>query len=221
MSHRKRAAPEEIESARDAKKLNVARPSAEKNLDSELQASTSKDAKAERNGESGKRGREMRSSRSENAKAAGNGDPSPDSNAVGTPAVVETGNASNKPISPKATELEPEAHAIPPSEDSPPGSSDASFDSSSEDESLGDHEPYGTGPVASYDQDDGWMPADEEEAALAQLEGPDDGFDEYFNEHGMQAIWEEKGIASDSDDSEETADQKRDERAHLENKWDL
>ena len=141
MSQRKRAAPEEIESARDAKKLNIASPSAEKGLDSELQALTSKDDKAEKSRKVGKRGRELRSSRDEDAKAAGNGDLSPNSNAVATPAVVKSGTASNKSSSPKATEIEPEEHAIPPSEDSPPHSGDASFNSSSDDESLGDHEP--------------------------------------------------------------------------------
>jgi hypothetical protein len=44
----------------------------------------------------------------------------------------------------------------------------------------------------------------------------DAAFDRYMDEH-PEAIWEELGIASDSNDSEETADRKRDKRANFEN----
>jgi len=81
----------------------------------------------------------------------------------------------------------------------------------------GDDEPYGYGLERDPDQGGLAMAplsAEDELAAEVEFARQDDEFDEYVKEHGEKALHGD--LASDSDDSEETADRKREELTELE-----
>ncbi|KAI4631948.1 uncharacterized protein J4E87_002655 [Alternaria ethzedia] len=98
-----------------------------------------------------------------------------------------------------------------------PDGSDEDYDS----EEDGDDEPYGHGLERDPDQGGLAMAplsAEDELAAEIGFARQDDEFDEYVKEHGVKALHGD--LASDSDDSEETADRKREELTELENDLD-
>ncbi|KAI4673328.1 uncharacterized protein J4E88_008941 [Alternaria novae-zelandiae] len=98
-----------------------------------------------------------------------------------------------------------------------PDGSDEDYDS----EEDGDDEPYGHGLERDPDQGGLAMAplsAEDELAVEIGLSKQDDEFDEYVKEHGEKVLYDD--LASDSDDSEETADRKREELAELENEMD-
>ncbi|KAI4946722.1 hypothetical protein J4E91_006893 [Alternaria rosae] len=99
-----------------------------------------------------------------------------------------------------------------------PDGSDEDYDS----EEDGDDEPYGSGLERDPDQSGGVMmaplSAEDELAAEIGFAKQDDEFDEYLEEHGDAVL--NRDLASDSDDSEETTDRKREELAELENDMD-
>ncbi|KAH6879252.1 hypothetical protein BKA58DRAFT_112481 [Alternaria rosae] len=96
-----------------------------------------------------------------------------------------------------------------------PDGSDEDYDS----EEDGDDKPYGSGLERDPDQSGGVMmaplSAEDELAAEIGFAKQDDEFDEYVEEHGDVVL--NRDLASDSDDSEETTDRKREELAELEN----
>jgi hypothetical protein len=82
-----------------------------------------------------------------------------------------------------------------------------------------DDEPYGSGPVADRDQSGALttnLSAEDELAMDMAQADADDAHDAYYDEH-PEVIYEEMGLASDSDDSEDEAERKRSRRADLEN----
>ncbi|KAI4616598.1 hypothetical protein J4E80_005872 [Alternaria sp. BMP 0032] len=98
-----------------------------------------------------------------------------------------------------------------------PDGSDEDYDS----EEDGDDEPYGHGLERDPDQGGLAMAplsAEDELAVEVGLARQEDEFDEYVKEHGDKALHGD--LASDSDDSEETADRKREELTELENDLD-
>ncbi|KNG46624.1 hypothetical protein DDE82_002162 [Stemphylium lycopersici] len=100
-------------------------------------------------------------------------------------------------------------------------SSDGSDNENVSDPEYG--EPYGFGPARDRDQSNAWIPnisAEDEAAAEIGLMARDDAFDTHFNEYGIDAVYEDMGIASNSDDSESEAERKRDERSKVENSMD-